>query len=213
MSRQRSSHSRRGRWWEDYLSPLHDRYALERRAFIQKNHPSFKITGQQGARFSGVWDGQGQPDYTGMANGWAWYAEAKETKGHLWQYKDLRGHQAEQFDAALTQGLGALLLIRETDKQRAHVLPWMHVREAWWAWDLAQRTPGNASPGTASITFAAIEDLSIYTAPTTPEAFDYLDALLAWRHGRRDLDAGTRAQLLSEPVRRARKKRRRGGRR
>ncbi|MEL6346617.1 MAG: Holliday junction resolvase RecU [Myxococcota bacterium] len=183
MTRQRSRHSRLGMWWERFLSPLHARYALEQRAFINKTYPSFNVLSQKGAFINGVFSGEALPDYIGMANDYAWFAEAKETKGTRWNYDKLRGQQAEQLDRALMHGHGAFLLIRETDRSLGHLVPWSRLRERWWAWEtFCQTHPGGRAPsGSASIAFSYLEDrISVFVDRTVPGRFDYLHSLVEW---------------------------------
>lgn len=215
-SRQRTPgrrNSRLGRWFEDFLKPLHARYARERRARIHKTYPSCRVLERgKGAMFRGVWDGEALPDYIGLSGGWTWFTEAKECKGKRWAFSGLRGQQAEQLDGALEQGIGAFLLIRETDRNRAHLVPWERIRELWWSWEMAGQAGRRAANGAASIAFKTLEDdfISIHIGDTLPGGFDYLAALLDWRDDSADLRLGLAAQLQAEPPRVARRRNQRG---
>lgn len=194
------SHSRRGRWWEEFLTPLHASYQHRRVGHIWRNYPEIRRVGDgEGGEFRARYTGKGRPDFSGVVDGVGFHAEAKESGESRWLFEDLRPEQALDFDAILCAGGDAFLFLRDAKGHRAHIVPWLRVREAWLRWRVRWEHQERSPPGEASLTWIEIADLSIYSEVTASGRWDYLPALRRWWAESANWRAERRTDLLSVP--------------
>lgn len=141
---------RDGHGFERALDGLHNLYKEAGRAWVIKVPAPYTVRGRPiDGRFTGVFEGEGPPDYAGAVAGRMVVFDAKQTAADRWRFEALATHQAEHFDRATKQGAFAFVLL--WIEGAVWVLPWSQLGPRWWSW-CAQAS--RAAKGTASLTAA-----------------------------------------------------------
>lgn len=142
-----------GHAFEEALDHLHIRYRAAMRAYVTKTPSPYRVLGvPKGGRFSGVFEGEGPPDYFAVIGGRAVVFDAKQTAADRWGFSALAQHQAEHFEEVTLQGGYAFALLWLGGVVR--VVPWSALGPRWWSW---WGTTGTARPGTASLSVADLD--------------------------------------------------------
>ncbi len=149
--------AKQGNAFEDALDELHALYMRRGEAAIVRSPAPFRVLGQSGGVFRGVFEGTGPADYTGLVAGRGVSFDAKSTTASAWALKKLEAHQADWLDAFTAQGgYGFILLWMQGG---VWVLPWETLRPVWTA-HRAYRVAGQrATAGSASLSPARVAEL------------------------------------------------------
>lgn len=168
-------HANRGVAWQRAIEFWHDQYARARRARVFPSPPKVKLLSKVSAngRFTGCFEGEGPPDYTGgfvSRHGVrrAVCFDAKDCAGSRWDLSNLERHQARDLDAFHALEHLSFVALRLGEHGGCWVLPWATLGPVYWRWH-----DGLAARGEASIN----EDRAAELGWRMPQPGDWMGAL------------------------------------
>lgn len=125
---------KRGSAWEAQLERLHDRYRRDRLAVVLRVHPPVRMLADHGKSFTGIWAGDGPPDFVGaLGDGRAVAFDAKTIeRGQRFPLRMIARHQARDLEAVHLAGGLAFVAFRL--KRQAYALPWSKLGPLFWSW-------------------------------------------------------------------------------
>lgn len=125
---------KRGSAWEAQLERLHDRYRRDRLAVVLRVHPPVRMLADHGKSFTGIWAGDGPPDFVGaLPDGRAVAFDAKTRQtGASFPLSMLPRHQARDLEAFHLAG--GLAFVAYRLRGHAFALPWADLGPRYWAW-------------------------------------------------------------------------------
>ena len=141
-----------GHGFERSLDDLHIHYRSARRAWVEKVPSPYRVLKVLGGgRFTGAFEGEGPPDYTGIVAGRTVVFDAKQTSDTRWGFDHLAIHQAGALEEVASYGGFAFVLLWMGGI--VWVLPWSELGPRWCAW----RDTEKAKRGEGSLTVANID--------------------------------------------------------